>query len=239
MIERRPFDSLGRFETDWLSARYHFSFAGYHDPARTGLGPLVVWNDDIIRPGRGFDMHPHRDMEIITYIRRGAITHEDHLGNRGRTEAGDVQVMSAGTGIVHAEYNLEETPSELFQIWIVPNRTGVAPRWQQRRFPKAARIGALIPLASGRAGDTGALPIHQDAAVLGATLHPGQSLMHRLAPGRRAYLVVARGALTINGVAAAARDGVAIEGESEVTIAAGDEESEILIADLPPPADTT
>ncbi len=232
MIEIRPFETLGQFGNDWLTARYHFSFAGYHDPARSGIGPLLVWNDDTIRPGTGFDPHSHRDMEIITYIRRGAITHEDHLGNRGRTEAGDVQVMSAGTGIQHAEFNKESEETELFQIWIEPSKKNIPPRWEQRRFPKAERGGALVLLASGRAGDDTALPIHQDAAILGATLLAGQDVTHRLGEGRRAYLVAARGAIDVNGTLAGARDGVAIAAEPELTITAR-EDSEILLADLP------
>jgi redox-sensitive bicupin YhaK (pirin superfamily) len=231
MIEIRSFGQLGRFDNDWLSARYHFSFANYRDPARAGVGPLLVWNDDTIQPGRGFDRHGHRDMEIVTYVREGAISHEDHLGNRGRTEAGDVQVMSAGTGIQHAEYNLEAGPTRIFQIWIEPSETGLAPRWETRRVPGEPG-GALVPLASGRAGDNGALPIHQDAAILGATLEAGQSVTHALDGGRRGYLVVARGAVEINGITAAERDGVTIGGESEITIAAL-ADSEILLADLP------
>jgi redox-sensitive bicupin YhaK (pirin superfamily) len=240
MIEIRPFDRLGRFDNDWLSARYHFSFADYHDTARMGFGPLLVWNDDTIQPGRGFDRHGHRDMEIVTYVREGAISHEDHLGNRGRTEAGDVQVMSAGTGILHAEFNREAEPTRIFQIWIEPSRTGLAPRWEKRRFPKGDRNGALVALASGRGdepkGPEGALPIHQDAAILGATLTAGQRVTHRLDGGRRAYLVVARGAVEINGATtrerAAERDGATIGGEPEITIAAL-ADSEILLADLP------
>ena len=236
MIEIQTFDQLGRFDNDWLSARYHFSFANYHDPARQGLGPLLVWNDDTIQPGRGFDRHGHRDMEIITYVREGAISHEDHLGNRGRTEAGDVQVMSAGTGIMHAEFNHESEPTRIFQIWIEPSRTGVAPRWEKRRFPKGDRGGALVALASGRpghvTGQDGALPIHQDAAILGATLARGQRVSHRLESGRKAYLVPARGRVRVNGVIAAARDGVTIAEETEITITALDD-AEILLADLP------
>ena len=136
MIELVPFNTLGRFENDWLSARYHFSFAEYFDPRRMGFGPLRVWNDDRIRPGNGFPMHGHRDMEIITYVRKGAVSHQDHLGNRGRTEAGDVQVMSAGKGIMHAEYNLENDDTELFQIWIEPAHKNVRPRWAARQFLK-------------------------------------------------------------------------------------------------------
>jgi len=232
MIDVRPFKDLGRFDNDWLAARYHFSFAGYHDPARDGIGPLLVWNDDTIEPGRGFDRHGHRDMEIITYVRRGAISHEDHLGNRGRTEAGDVQVMSAGQGIQHAEFNMEAEQALIFQIWITPSEKNLTPRWEQRRFPKAERDGQLIPLASGRAGDESALPIHQDAAILGATLLAGQSVDHRLQPGRTAYLVPALGRLTVNGREVNARDGVVVTDEDTIQIKAI-EDSEVLLADLP------
>ena len=236
MMEIQRFDGLGRFDNDWLSARYHFSFANYHDPRRMGLGPLRVWNDDTIRPGTGFDMHGHRDMEIITYVRKGAITHQDHLGNEGRTTAGDVQVMSAGKGILHAEYNHEDEPTQIFQIWIEPAVHGVKPRWETRSFPKAGREGRLVPLASGRkqdgdAGDGEALPIYQDAAILGATLKAGQSVSHKLAPGRKAYLVAATGALTVNGEAVAARDGAAIADVEALEIVAS-EDSEILLADV-------
>lgn len=232
MIQVIPFERLGRFENDWLSARYHFSFAAYHDPRRLGFGPLRVWNDDRIRPGKGFPPHPHEDMEIITYIRRGAITHEDHLGNRGRTEAGDVQVMSAGSGIRYAEYNLEDESTELFQIWIEPVRRGLAPRWATRRFPTAEREGRLVALASGRDGDEDALPIRQDAALLGATLGAGREVEHALAPGRRAYLVPARGAIEVNGVRVEARSGVEISAERAVAMRAF-EQSEVLLVDLP------
>ena len=234
MIELRPFEKLGRFDNDWLSARYHFSFADYFDPARTGFGVLRVWNDDRIKPQSGFPPHGHRDMEIITYIRRGAVTHEDHLGNRGRTAAGDVQVMSAGRGIMHAEYNLEAEPTELFQIWIEPAEHALEPSWGTESFPRDASAGRFAVLASGRAADRGgaALLIHQDAALLGATLTAGGRLSHALASGRRAYLVAPRGRIKANGVAANARDGLAIEGEERIEIAA-EEESEIVLVDLP------
>ncbi len=135
-VEVRPFAGLGKFQMDWLNACHHFSFGHYYDPARMGVGPLRVWNDDEIQPHTGFDPHPHRDMEIITYVRQGAVTHQDSLGNEGRTEAGDVQVMSAGTGIRHAEYNREPGVTTLFQIWITPRRQGLKPRWGQKAFPK-------------------------------------------------------------------------------------------------------
>ncbi|HYB08099.1 MAG TPA: pirin family protein [Alphaproteobacteria bacterium] len=234
MIEIRPFAKLGRFENDWLRARYHFSFAEYFDPSRVSFGALRVWNDDRISPQNGFPPHGHRDMEIITYIRRGAVTHEDHLGNRGRTEAGDVQVMSAGTGIVHAEYNLETEPTELFQIWIEPAQRGLAPRWGTRQFPNDGREGKFMVLASGRSehAGTGALPINQDASLLGATVATGKTLEYRLERGRRAYLVAPRGRLSVNGVEAAARDGIAVHDEERIEVKAF-EESEVVLVDVP------
>ncbi|MDR2710187.1 MAG: pirin family protein, partial [Burkholderiales bacterium] len=170
MIEHRPFNELGGANHGWLDTRHHFSFAEYHDPARMCWGALRVWNDDTIAPGTGFPLHPHADMEIVTYVREGAITHQDSLGNKGRTEAGDVQVMSAGTGIRHSEYNLEAGVTKIFQIWILPNRRGAPPAWDSRPFPKKDRSGQFVVLASGIEGDEGALPIRANARVLGATL---------------------------------------------------------------------
>ncbi len=234
MIEVIPFQSLGRAEHGWLSARFHFSFAEYYNPDRLGFGPLVVWNDDTIQPGGGFPMHPHHDMEIITYVRSGAVTHEDHLGNRGRTEAGDVQVMSAGTGILHSEFNHEADPTTLFQIWIRPHTGQVQPRWEQRRFPKSDRAGQLVSLASGRDAEiaAGALTIHQDATLLGATLPAAAAVAHPLSAGRRSYLVIAKGRATVNGEQLGPRDGAAITDTTTVEIAAS-EETELLLADLP------
>jgi len=145
MIDVRPYDSLGGGNHGWLDTKHHFSFADYYDPSRTQWGNLRVWNDDIIAPGTGFPPHPHRDMEIITYVREGAITHRDSMGNTGRTEAGDVQVMSAGTGITHSEYNMEDVPTTLFQIWIIPTRRGEAPGWGARPFPRGDRAGRTGP----------------------------------------------------------------------------------------------
>ena len=234
MINVIPFKSLGRFDNEWLAARYHFSFANYHHPARNGFGPLLVWNDDAIQPGTGFPRHGHRDMEIITYVREGAITHEDHLGNVGRTEAGDVQVMSAGKGILHAEFNRESDITRLFQIWIMPDAAGHQPRWETKAFPRGESAGKLVVLASGRDGDkdTGALWINQDAALLGATLEAGGTVRHDLTPGRRAYLVAARGKLRVNGAEVGERDGATIEDVGEIVVEAV-ENSEVLIADLP------
>ncbi|WP_026986568.1 pirin family protein [Fodinicurvata fenggangensis] len=236
MIEARPFEQLGHFETGWLNAKYHFSFANYHDPSRMGVGPLRVWNDDTVAPGRGFDMHGHRDMEIITYVREGAITHQDHLGNEGRTEAGDVQVMSAGKGILHAEYNYEDKPTTLFQIWILPNQAQLKPHWETRSFPRAERAGELVPLASGRSHQD-ALEIHQDAALFGSLLKSGQSLEVSLEPARQAYLVLATGRVEVADADASpetlkARDGAVITDTPRVTVTAR-EDSELLLADLP------
>ena len=229
MIEVRPFASLGAANHGWLDAHHHFSFANYYEPARMGWGAIRVWNDDTIAPQSGFPPHPHKDMEIITYVRKGAITHEDSMGNRGRTEAGDVQVMSAGTGVRHAEYNLEDEETTLFQIWIMPEEQNANPAWGARPFPKGDRAGSFVPLASGM-GDAGALPIQTPAKVLGATLKAGSSTTYRLEPGRVGYLVGAEGKYRINGQDVNARDGVAIRDVETLTIEAL-EDSELVLVD--------
>jgi redox-sensitive bicupin YhaK (pirin superfamily) len=194
-------------------------------------GALRVWNDDEIAPQTGFPPHPHADMEIITYVRQGAITHQDSLGNKGRTKAGDVQVMSAGTGIRHSEYNLEDEPTAIFQLWIIPTRRGGDPGWDTRPFPQGEGAGHFVTLASGIDGDADALPIRADARVLGATLKAGETAEYRLAPNRRAYLVPAKGAVEVNGVRIEARDGAAIENERVLTVTALDD-AEIVLADV-------
>lgn len=231
MIDVRPFARLGAFQNEWLNTHHHFSFADYHDPARMGFGRLRVWNDDEIAAGTGFDPHPHRDMEIVTYVRTGAITHRDSLGNEGRTDAGDVQVMHAGTGIVHAEYNQAQTPTTLFQIWILPDRRGVAPGWDTSRFPNAG--GGLTVLASGRAADAarGALPLYADAALLAGTLTKGETVRVPLEAGRGAYLVPASGTVSVNGVAVGTRDGVAVRDEPALVITANDD-AELVLVDV-------
>lgn len=230
MIERRALDSLGGAHHGWLDARHHFSFAEYQDPARIHWGSLRVWNDDTIAPGTGFPPHPHADMEIITYVREGAITHEDSLGNRGRTVAGDVQVMSAGTGIRHSEYNLEDGVTRIFQIWILPNQRGEKPSWGTRPFPKENRSGRFVTLASGMEGDDEALPIRTSARVLGATLKAGETLEYPMDRSRFAYLVPAAGKVEVNGVALAARDGAAIHDEALIRITAS-EDAELVMVD--------
>ena len=221
MIDVRPFASLGAFRNPWLNARHHFSFGSYRDPARAGFGRLLVWNDDEIAPGTGFDPHPHREMEIVTYVRAGAITHQDSLGNEGRTEAGQVQVMHAGRGIVHAEYNREAVPTRLFQIWILPDQHNVQPGWGTREFPRETGQGLQV-LASGRASHAGlgALPLYADAAVMAAKLAPGEQVSYALGAGRVAYLVAPSGEIAVNGHEAGTRDGVAIADEAEIAITA-------------------
>jgi redox-sensitive bicupin YhaK (pirin superfamily) len=230
MIDRRPFESLGGADHGWLKAKHHFSFASYHDPKRMNHGALRVWNDDEIAPNSGFPPHPHNDMEIITYVREGAITHKDSLGNEGRTVAGDVQVMSAGTGIRHAEYNLEPVTTRIFQIWIQPDRTGGAPTWGAKPFPKDDRSGRFVTLASGVEGDEDALPIRTNARVLGATLKAGESVEYPIGASRHGYLTLAAGAVDLNGVRLNARDGAAISDEATITITAT-EDAEIVLVD--------
>jgi redox-sensitive bicupin YhaK (pirin superfamily) len=230
MIEIRPFASLGAANHGWLNAHHHFSFADYQDPTRASWGALRVWNDDEIQPGSGFPPHPHANIEIITYVRQGAITHKDSLGNHGRTEAGDVQVMSAGSGIRHAEWNEEDGVTTLFQIWIVPETAGGTPSWGAKPFPKSDRDGKFVPLASGIQGDRDTLPIRANARVLGATLKAGQTAEYALGDTRRAYLVPAIGVVELNGERVAARDGAAVANEPTLRITAL-EDAEIVLVD--------
>lgn len=230
MIELRAFDTLGGENHGWLDAKHHFSFANYRDAARTNWGALRVWNDDTIAPHTGFPPHPHRDMEIITYVREGAITHEDNLGNHGRTQAGDVQVMSAGSGVAHSEYNREDVTTRIFQIWIIPSETGGQPAWGAKPFPKGDRSGRFVTLASGVAGDDDALPIRTNARVLGATLKAGESAEYHLGAGRKGYLVPAVGKVRVGEVVANARDGVAIAEVDSVVVTAI-EDSEVVLVD--------
>jgi hypothetical protein len=229
LIELRPYSRLGGANHGWLNTRHHFSFAEYHDPERMHWGLLRVWNDDEIAAKSGFPPHPHSDMEIITYVRTGAITHEDSLGNKGRTEAGDVQVMSAGTGIKHAEYNLEAEETQIFQIWIMPTSRGTAPSWGQKPFPKADRAGRFVTLASGSGSDGDALPIRTDARVLGATLKAGTTASYDLGAGRYAYLVPAEGSVEVNGVRVGPRDGAAIRDVEHIEVKALDDAELVLV----------
>jgi redox-sensitive bicupin YhaK (pirin superfamily) len=229
MIELRPFAKLGAADHGWLKAKHHFSFGSHYDSGNMGHGSLRVWNDDEIAPNTGFPAHPHANMEIITYVREGAITHQDSLGNKGRTEAGDVQVMSAGTGIRHSEYNLEPGTTRIFQIWILPTSRGKAPSWGAKPFPKGDRSGRFVTLASGDPDDGDALPIRTDARVLGASLKAGETAEDPLGKERHGYLVPAKGSVEVNGVALKARDGAAIRREAVVQVRALDDTELVLV----------
>ena len=230
MIELKPFAKLGGANHGWLNAKHHFSFADYYDPNNMSHGALRVWNDDEIAPNTGFPAHPHANMEIITYVREGAITHQDSMGNKGRTAAGDVQVMSAGTGVRHAEYNLETGTTKIFQIWIIPEKDGGQPAWGAKPFPKADRSGKFVALASGFAEDAEALPIRTHARVLGATLKAGETTTYRIGAERHGYMVPSKGAIEVNGVRLATRDGAAISSEETLTVTAI-EDAEIVFVD--------
>jgi redox-sensitive bicupin YhaK (pirin superfamily) len=225
MFRLRPRETLDHADLGWLKARHHFLISPDGNPANGPLGSLVVWNDDEIAPGTGFCRHSHRDMEIVSYVRQGVVTHEDSAGNVGRTVAGDVQVMSAGNGISHSEFNRDTELLQLFQIWLLPRQRGGAPRWDSRKFPKADRAGRLIALASGDPREAEALPIRADARVLGATLLAETSLTHMPGRFRHTYLAPAQGVIFVNGQRAAVGDGIAAVNEPEITIAAeGDAE---------------
>jgi len=209
------------FETDWLSTYWHFSFDHYHDPANISFGPLRVFNDDVIRGGGGFPMHPHRQMEIVTYVIEGELEHRDSMGNVGRITAGEVQRMSAGTGVRHSEYNASDSKLlHLVQLWIIPAVTGLKPSWEQKKYSTEARSGKLLPIAvpvdsNGGEAD-GAVHIHQDATIYTSLLAPGQSVKHALAEGRRAYIFVVDGELKLQAKNGALK-------ESPVVLAAGDQ----------------
>jgi quercetin 2,3-dioxygenase len=230
MLQVRSKETLDGGDHGWLKASHHFAVSASGNRANGPLGALVVWNDDEIAPGTGFGRHPHAEMEIITYVRKGVVTHEDSAGNIGRTAAGDVQVMSAGSGISHSERNLSEAPLTLFQIWLLPRERGGEPRWASRSFPKADRAGRLITLASGDPKDAEALPIRADARVLGATVLAGTTVTHTPARFRHSYLAPAHGVVVVNGQRVAAGDGIAAIDEAELTITA-EEDAEFILVD--------
>ncbi|MBU0858634.1 MAG: pirin family protein [Alphaproteobacteria bacterium] len=232
MITVYPYENLGRANFGWLDAHYHFSFARYHNPDRMGFGVLRVINDDIVKAGAGFDPHAHSDMEIITFVRSGAITHRDSQGNLGRTDAGNVQVMSAGTGIQHSEFNRENEDTTLYQIWIVPKEKGIAPRWDAREFSKTPVTDALNLLVSGRAGDKdkGALYIHQDAAIYGGTIPSGKTITHPITG--QAYMLVSSGTIEMLGETIEAGAGVEITEHDNITITAKDD-AEVIVIEVP------
>ncbi len=220
MITIRPADERGATRLDWLDSRHSFSFGDYFDPRHESFRTLRVLNDDRIAPGAGFGMHPHRDFEIISYVAAGALEHRDSLGNGSVIRPGEVQRMTAGTGIRHSEFNPSGTePTHLLQIWIVPERRGLEPSYEQKSFPSAERHGQWRLLAS-RDGREGSVTIHQDAALLGALLKPGQSIRYELRPDRHAWLQVVRGDVMLNDRPMGAGDGAAISGEPALTLTA-------------------
>jgi quercetin 2,3-dioxygenase len=232
MITIRRADERGHFDHGWLDTRHTFSFAGYHDPAHMGFRALRVVNEDRVVPGEGFGTHGHRDMEILTYVLSGALAHRDSTGGEGVLRPGEVQRMSAGTGVTHSEFNgSKEDPVHFLQIWIVPDRAGHRPLYEQKRFPDADRRGRLRVLASPDAAD-GSLAIHQDARVYGTILAGEERVRHPLAPGRHAWVQVVRGELDLNGQPLRAGDGAAVSDERELVLSGGPGGSEALVFDL-------
>jgi redox-sensitive bicupin YhaK (pirin superfamily) len=231
MIERRPFDELPSEDIGWLKARRHFSSAAQNDPLRRCWGCMRVWNDEEIAPNSGFALQVHANVEIITYVREGTVTHRDSLGNEDRIEAGNVQVVSAGTGIRHAEYNLEQASARIFQMWITPASSGGSPAWGTQPCPVAERSGCFVAIASGFESDRDALPIRACARVLNAKLKAGESIEYLLRELRLAYLVPSSGAVDVNGVRIHARDGAAIKDVDLVTIRAI-EDTDVVMVDV-------
>jgi len=219
-------------EHGWLRSYHHFSFADYHDPKNTHWGALRVFNDDYIAAGQGFGLHPHKDMEIVTLVLEGALEHKDTLGNTGVVRPGEVQVMSAGRGIAHSEYNHSKTePLHLLQLWIFPRTTGQKPRWEQREFPPEERAGRLLPVVS-----SGSIPatlhIDQDAAIYLSSLRAGEQATHTLAEGRKAYAFVPKGEVTLNGQTLHAGDEARVAQETALEFSAA-HDAELVLLDLP------
>jgi redox-sensitive bicupin YhaK (pirin superfamily) len=234
MIHIIPAGERYHFESDWLSTYWHFSFDHYHDPKNVQFGPLRVFNDDRIAPGGGFPLHGHREMEIITYVIEGELEHRDSMGNVGRIGPGEVQRMSAGTGVRHSEYNASKTmPLHLVQLWILPAGKGLEPSWEQHKFTREERAGKLLPVAvpAERADGSGAVKIHQDATIYASLLRRGDAVKHSLAPGRRAYLFVVSGEVELNGNPLRAGDQARITDERELPLRAN-ADTEILLLDL-------
>ena len=232
MIVRRPAAERGHANHGWLDSHHSFSFADYYDPAHMGFGPLRVINEDRVQPGMGFGTHGHRDMEIISYVLDGQLSHQDNMGNGSIIAPGDVQRMSAGRGVLHSEFNPSSSDGVHFlQIWIEPAERGIAPSYEQARVDRAAKRGRLALLAAP-AGQGGAVVIHQDAKLYAGLFDGAESAAHAVAPGRRAYVHVAGGVVHVNGAPLGAGDAVRIEGEPEVRIDAG-RDAEVLLFDLP------
>ena len=231
MITLRPSAERGTADIDWLFSRHTFSFADYHDPDFMGFGPLRVINEDRVQPGKGFATHGHQDMEIISYVLDGALEHKDDIGTGSIIRPGEVQRMSAGTGIRHSEFNPSaEAPVHFFQIWILPETAGLAPAYEQRAFADADKHGVL-KLVGSRDGRQGSVTIHQDVDLYSSLLEPGETVSHTPSPGRRAWIQLARGAVRVNGLAMSAGDGAALADEAEIRITAG-ESAELLLFDM-------
>jgi len=230
MIEHKPFHELPIEDLGWLRARRHLARAAPDHPSRSGWGALRVWSDHEIAPNAGFPLHAHANIEIITYVREGAITHRDSLGNEGRIEAGQVQVVSAGTGIRHAVYNLEQEPARIFQLWIAPSCAGGSPAWGTQPSPKGERSECFIAFASGFDIDHDALPIRACARVLSAKLKVAECIEYQLPEGRLAYLVPSSGTVDVNGVRIHERDGAAIKDVAIIRITAI-EDAEVVMVD--------
>ena len=228
MITHYPYANLGHANHGWLDARHHFSFSNYQNPQRQQFGVLRVINDDVIKAGTGFDTHPHKNMEIITYVREGAITHRDSNGNVGRTEAGDVQVMSAGTGIFHSEFNLESEDTNIFQIWIEPNQLNVKPQWDSHEFPKNPTTDSLTLLVSGDGNAT--LSIHQDAFIYAGHLLKDTELTHQIK--QQAYVLVSEGSLELEGQVLNKGDGLEVTDLSSIKMKALND-TKLLVIDVP------
>jgi redox-sensitive bicupin YhaK (pirin superfamily) len=231
MITVRRSGDRGHFDQGWLDTRHTFSFADYHDPAHMGFRSLRVINEDRVQPGQGFGMHPHRDMEIVSYVVSGALAHEDSMGNGSAIRPGEVQRMSAGTGVVHGEFNHSRTePVHFLQIWILPANHGLAPGYEQKRFPDEEKRGRLRLVASPD-GAGGSVTVHQDARLYAALLAPGQAVTHPLAQGRHAWVQVIRGEVEASGERLAAGDGAAVSGEPGLSLR-GVQDAEVLVFDL-------
>ncbi len=233
MITIRHAEDRGTANFGWLNSQHTFSFGHYHDPSHMGFGPLRVINEDRVRAGAGFDTHGHRDMEIISYVLEGALEHKDSLGTGSVIRPGDVQVMSAGTGIRHSEFNHSQAePVHFLQIWVLPERNGLTPRYEQKTFSADEKRGRLRLVASPD-GSAGSVVVHQDVRLYAGLLDADAQVEHVLAPGRKAWVQVARGAATLNGVALQAGDGAAVRDVSTLAIAGSAADTEILIFDLP------
>lgn len=219
---------------DWLTTYHHFSFGEYHNPEKMNFGPLRVFNDDIVQPGTGFDFHPHNNMEIVTYLIDGELEHKDNYGNHGIIKPGEVQRMSAGTGIMHAEYNhSKEKPLRLLQMWVLANKKNLKPSWEQRKFTKEQQLNKLLPIVVSETSENkDVLKIHQDAAFYLSTITPQSTVQHTIKDTRMAYIFVINGEAKINGKAIQTRDAITVENENTVSITA-EKQTELILVDLP------